>query len=75
MASVEYLNRSIFGSCMVKKHLEFWGKPSKKNVKQYLELKAQENKLENFKVLEINKHKCLECFDTGVSKHDGCACC
>ena len=75
MATYEYKTRTLDHVNVRKFHREFWKERSKKAVTEYLETKAKKHKLEEFKVLKIEKFQCLECCDTGMSRYDGCACC
>lgn len=71
----EHTVRNIYDVYVRKFNIDFNEAKSKKSVIDELESKAKLHKLENFKIISIEKFDCLECFDTGMSKYNGCACC
>ncbi len=75
IAVFEYTTRSIDRVGTYKGHEEFWHSKSKKQVEYDLTTRATKNKLEDFRVVSVDKYRCLECCDSGVSRYNGCACC
>lgn len=75
LAKFEHTTRSIDRVVTYRGIEEFNHSKSAKQVRDNLYERAHKNKLEDFKVLSVDKYKCLECCDTGQSRYNGCACC
>lgn len=68
-----YTRRSMRGIRTVEGYSEIVTTSIKK-AKLKVDAVAVKNGLEDFKITSGKKVSCFECFDTGISRYDGCMC-
>ena len=68
-----HLVRSISGVSTLKATKDAVAKNKSLAISQ-IENDAEKYKVEEFKIISIEKVKCFDCYDTGILRYDGTAC-